>query len=145
MGIFSCSMRTVKKVWVPFGKGESCQWSVTVVEHSKGYKIATRKVWQVIGSMTVLREVRKVLERWVSYGEVCWLWGRCKEVWKGVTVVRKCDRRFVSLWWGVMVMGRGKRAWGGASLDRKCDSHQGGVKGIKNECQLMERCDGHGV
>ena len=20
----------------------------------------------------------------------------------------------------------------------------GGVKGIKNECQLMERCDGHG-
>ena len=23
-------------------------------------------------------------------------------------------------------------------------SHQGGVKGIKNECQLMERCDGHG-
>ena len=32
------------------------------------------------------------------------------------------------------------------SLGRKC--HQsvinGGVKGIKNECQLMERCDGHG-
>ena len=27
----------------------------------------------------------------------------------------------------------------------RCDSHQGGVKGIKNECQLMERCDGHGV
>ena len=26
---------------------------------------------------------------------------------------------------------------------RKCDSHQGGVKGIKQECQLMERCDGH--
>ena len=26
---------------------------------------------------------------------------------------------------------------------RKCDSHQGGVKGIKRECQLMERCDGH--
>ena len=23
-------------------------------------------------------------------------------------------------------------------------SHQGGVKGINNECQLMERCDGHG-
>ena len=22
-------------------------------------------------------------------------------------------------------------------------SHQGGVKGIKNECQLMERCDGY--
>ena len=28
--------------------------------------------------------------------------------------------------------------------DRKCDSHQGCVKGIKNECQLMKRCDGHG-
>ena len=26
---------------------------------------------------------------------------------------------------------------------RKCDSHGGGVKDIKNECQLMERCDGH--
>ena len=25
-----------------------------------------------------------------------------------------------------------------------CNSHQGGVKGIKNECQLMERCDGYG-
>ena len=41
-------------------------------------------------------------------------------------------------------MGRSKRAWGGASLDRKCDSHQGGVKGIKNECQLTERSDSHG-
>ena len=37
-----------------------------------------------------------------------------------------------------------KRALGGASLDRKCDRHQGGVKGIKNECQLIERCVGHG-
>ena len=27
---------------------------------------------------------------------------------------------------------------------RKCDSHQGGVKGIKKVCQLMERWDGHG-
>ena len=27
----------------------------------------------------------------------------------------------------------------------RCDSCQGGVKGIKHECQLMERCDGHGV
>ena len=26
---------------------------------------------------------------------------------------------------------------------KKDDSHQGGVKGIKHECQLMERCDGH--
>ena len=25
----------------------------------------------------------------------------------------------------------------------KCDSHQGGVKGIKQECQLMEKCDSH--
>ena len=25
-----------------------------------------------------------------------------------------------------------------------CDSHQGAVKGIKNEFQLMKRCDGHG-
>ena len=30
---------------------------------------------------------------------------RCKEVWEGVAVVRKCDRRFVSWWGGVMVMG----------------------------------------
>ena len=43
-----------------------------------------------------------------------------------------------------MVMGRGKRASGGASLGMKCKSHQRGVKGIKNECQLKERCDGHG-
>ena len=28
-------------------------------------------------------------------------------------------------------------------LLRKCDSHQGGVKGIKHKCQLIERCDGH--
>ena len=27
---------------------------------------------------------------------------------------------------------------------RKCDSHQGGVKGVRKVCQLMERCDGHG-
>ena len=45
---------------------------------------------------------------------------------------------------GGLVIGRSKRAWGGASLDRKCDSHQEGVKGINNKCQLMERCDGHG-
>ena len=30
------------------------------------------------------------------------------------------------------------------TVDSKCDSHQGGVKGITNVCQLMERCDGHG-
>ena len=26
---------------------------------------------------------------------------------------------------------------------RECDSHQKRVKGIKRECQSMERCDGH--
>ena len=26
---------------------------------------------------------------------------------------------------------------------RKCDSHQGGVKGIRKMCQLMERYNGH--
>ena len=26
---------------------------------------------------------------------------------------------------------------------RKCDSHQGGVKGIRKLCHLMERYDGH--
>ena len=64
-------------------------------------------------------------------------------MWEGVTVVRKCDRRFVSWLGTVMFMGRSKRARGSASLDRKCDSHQGVVKVIKNECQLIERCDGH--
>ena len=29
-------------------------------------------------------------------------------MWKGVTVVRKCDRRFVSRWGCVMVVGRSK-------------------------------------
>ena len=57
-----------------------------------------------------------------------------------MTVARKCDRRFVSRLGGVMVMGRSKRASGRASFDRKCDSHQGSVKGIKNECQLTEKC-----
>ena len=42
-----------------------------------------------------------------------------------------------------MVMGRSKRACGVSLGLRKCDSHQGGVKGIKHKCQLMERCDGH--
>ena len=30
------------------------------------------------------------------------------------------------------------------TVTRKCVSHQGGVKGIRKVCQLMERCDGHG-
>ena len=38
-----------------------------------------------------------------------------------------------------MLMGRSKRACGVSLGLRKCDSHQG----IKQECQLMERCDGH--
>ena len=33
--------------------------------------------------------------------------------------------------------------WEGVTVVRKCYSHQGGVKGIKHECQLIERCDGH--
>ena len=41
-------------------------------------------------------------------------------------------------------MRRSKRACGSASPERKCDSHPGGVKCIKNECQLIERCDGQG-
>ena len=27
------------------------------------------------------------------------------------------------------------------TVDRKCDIHQRGVIGIRNVCQLMERCD----
>ena len=27
---------------------------------------------------------------------------------------------------------------------RKCDRYQGGVKGIRMVCQLMERCDDYG-
>ena len=41
-------------------------------------------------------------------------------------------------------MGRSKRAWGGYHLAGSVTVINGGVKGIKNECQLMERCDGHG-
>ena len=41
-----------------------------------------------------------------------------------------------------MVMGRSKGAKGVSLGLRKCDSHQGGVKDIKQECQLMERCYG---
>ena len=38
----------------------------------------------------------------------------------------------------------GVNEMGHTSVDRKCDSHQGGVKGIRKVCQLMERCNGHG-
>ena len=44
-----------------------------------------------------------------------WLSGRCKEVWEGETV------------------------------DRKCDSHQRDLNGIREVCQLTERCDGYEV
>ena len=30
------------------------------------------------------------------------------------------------------------------TVDRECDSSKGGVSSIRNVCQLMERCDGHG-
>ena len=47
-----------------------------------------------------IRDVSQLTERCERLGE------RCKEVWEGVTVVRKCDRRFLSgelLWsWGTV-------------------------------------------
>ena len=33
-----------------------------------------------------------------------------------------------------------KEAFGGVTVGRKCNSHQGGVKGIRKVCQLMDRC-----
>ena len=35
-------------------------------------------------------------------------------------------------------------AWGGVTVVRNFFRHEGGVKGIRDMCQLMERCDGHG-
>ena len=35
-------------------------------------------------------------------------------------------------------------AWGAVTLVRRFGNHQGGVKGVKKVCQLMEGCDGHG-
>ena len=29
------------------------------------------------------------------------------------------------------------------TVGRECDSHQGGVKGIREVCQLTRRCDGY--
>ena len=52
-----------------------------------------------------------VMEEVLGGGEVLWLSGRCLEVREGETVERKCD----SLW-----------------ID---------VKGIREVCQLTERCD----
>ena len=53
-----------------------------------------------------------VMEEVLGGGEVGWLSGRCLEVWEGKTV------------------------------DKKCDSHRRDVKGIREVCQLTERCDG---
>ena len=32
----------------------------------------------------------------------------------------------------------------GVTVNRKCDSPNGSVKGIREVCQLVGRCDGHG-
>ena len=53
-----------------------------------------------------------VMEEVLRGGEVWWLSGSFFEVWEGETV------------------------------DKKCDSHQRDVKGIREVCQLTERCDG---
>ena len=34
--------------------------------------------------------------------------------------------------------------WEGETVVRRCDSSQGGVKGVRNRFQLMERYDGRG-
>ena len=54
---------------------------------------------------------------------------RCKEVWEGVTVVRKHD----SPQEVCQLVGKcdGHGAWGGVLLDRKCDSHREG-KVVRN-------------
>ena len=33
--------------------------------------------------------------------------------------------------------------WDGVTVVRKCDSHRRDVKGIREVCQLTERCDCH--
>ena len=43
----------VSAIW----EGESCQGSVTVVEHSEGSIIVTREVCQLTGSVTFQRKV----------------------------------------------------------------------------------------
>ena len=59
---------------MPFRKDESCQGSVTFVEHSKGCKIATRNVGQMTGKydspkrgVNGIREVNQLTERCDSY------------------------------------------------------------------------------
>ena len=43
-----------------------------------------------------------------------------------------------------MVMGGCKGVWEGLITFRRCVNHQGGVKGVRKVCQVIERCDGHG-
>ena len=50
---------------------------------------------------------------------------RCKGMWRG------------------MVMGRCKGVWEVVITFKRYDSAQGGVKVVRNVCQLMERCDAH--
>ena len=44
-----------------------------------------------------------------------------------------------------MVMGECKGVWVGVITIRRCDSPHGSVKGVRNVCQFMERCDAHGI
>ena len=37
-----------------------------------------------------------------------------------------------------------RRLWGGVTVVRMCGSSKGGVSSMRQVCQLMERCDGHG-
>ena len=73
-------------------------------------------------------------------GEVLGAVGSCDNYEKagyssgGVTSIRKVYQMVESC---DMVMGRRKGDWGGVTFDMKFDSHQGGVKGVKNKCQLM--------
>ena len=44
----------------------------------------------------------------------------------------------------VMIMGGVLGVWKGETVLRRCDSSQGGVKVVRNVFQSMERYDGHG-
>ena len=46
-------------------------------------------------------------------------------------------------WRSVMLSGRCKEVWEGETVDRKCDSHQRDVKGDRAVCQFTDRCDGY--
>ena len=63
------------------------------MERCDGYRGGVRrygKVRQLTGSVTVIKEMRKVLERWVSLQRGVMVMRDEKEMWEGVTVVRKC-------------------------------------------------------